>query len=153
MMFRTHLVFSLLVGLIVFGFFDLNKYLFVLFVLIAGVIPDVDHPKSKIGRKFFLKPISFLFGHRGFFHSLFFVVILCCVVWFFFDKWWIPFAIGYVSHLFIDCFTKAGINIIYPFKQLRLSGFIRTGGWIEVLLFYVLVGCNVLIIIKNINVF
>ena len=154
-MFRTHLAFALLIGLVTMSLFNFNKYLFIIIVLFAGILPDIDHPRSKIGRKLraLSVPIKFLFGHRGLFHSLFMAAILSLFIWFFFDRWWIPFFIGYSSHLIIDGFTKLGVNFIHPFNQLHLSGFIETNGFIEKILFYTLVGCNVLIIIKNINLF
>lgn len=154
-MFRTHLAFALLIGLLTVNLFSLNKYLFVSIVVIAGIIPDIDHPKSRLGRKikFLSWSIKFLFGHRRLFHSIVFAGVVSVFLWFFFDNWWIPFFIGYISHLAIDGFTKEGINFIYPFKQLYLSGFVKTGSFLENLLFYTLVGCNLLIIIKNINMF
>src|SRR3989344_9343517 len=80
MMFRTHLAFAFLIGLIFLNFFSLefNKYLFLFIVLISSVIPDIDLSGSKIGRR--IKPLSnifnFLFGHRGFLHSLMFALLL-----------------------------------------------------------------------------
>ncbi len=155
MMFRTHLAFALLVGLLTMSLFDLNKYLFVSLVLFAGILPDIDYPRSKIGKKLraVSVPIKFLFGHRGIFHSVFMAGIISLVVWWFFDRLWIPVFIGYTSHLIIDGFTKLGVNLIHPFNQLHLSGFIETNSFSEKILFYALVGCNVLIIIKNINMF
>ena len=154
-MFRTHLAFALLIGLLTMNLFGLNKYLFISLILFAGILPDIDYPRSKIGSKLrtISIPIKFLFGHRGVFHSLFTAIVFCLPIWFFFDKYWIPFFIGYCSHLIVDGFTKLGVNFIHPFNQLHLSGFIETNGFIEKLLFYILVGCNVLIIIKNINLF
>ena len=83
MMFRTHLAFALLVGLLTMSLFDLNKYLFVSLVLFAGILPDIDYPRSKIGKKLraVSVPIKFLFGHRGIFHSVFMAGIISLVVW------------------------------------------------------------------------
>jgi len=155
MMARTHLAFALLIGLLTMNLFDFNKYLFLGIVLFAGILPDIDHPKSKLGRKLKILswPIKFIFGHRNLLHSLVFLFGLCSVIWVFLDNWWIPVAVGYVSHLIADGLTKQGINFVYPFKQLSLYGFIETGSILEVILFYLVLGLDVLIIIKDINLF
>ena len=121
MIFRTHVAFAFLLGLIFLDSFDGSRVLFLAIVLFSSVIPDIDHPKSKIGGKFgyVSKIINFLFGHRKLFHSLFFVLILSFVANWFFGRWWQPFFLGYISHLVIDAFSKEGINFIYPFNQLR----------------------------------
>jgi len=146
MMFRTHLIFAFLIGLIFLDFSNMGKYLFLFLIVLSGIIPDIDYPKSKIGRKFFLisKPLNFLFGHRNFLHSLFFVVILCFLINLFFNKYWIPVFIGYCSHIFLDCLTKQGIAIFYPFR-FKIKGFIETGKFFESLLFFILI---FLVIIK-----
>ncbi|VEB43121.1 Inner membrane protein ydjM [Chromobacterium violaceum] len=44
--------------------------------LAGSLLPDIDHPKSWLGRRipFLSRPISYLFGHRGITHSLLAVV-------------------------------------------------------------------------------
>jgi len=51
MLFKTHLVFSLLIGLLTYNYFKLNYIIFILIILFTGILPDIDHPKSKLGRK------------------------------------------------------------------------------------------------------
>jgi len=149
MMFRTHLIFAFLIGLIFLDFSNVNKYLFLILVLISGIIPDIDYPKSKIGRKFFLisKPLNFLFGHRNFLHSLFFVFFICALIYLFFKGYWIPVFLGYCSHIFLDCLTKRGVAIFYPFK-FKIRWIIETGKFSENLLFLFLI---FLTLIKFIN--
>lgn len=149
MMFRTHLIFAFLIGLVFLDFSNINKYLFLILVLISGIIPDIDYPKSKIGRKFWIisKPLNFLFGHRNFLHSLFFVFLICMLIYLFFKEYWIPVFIGYCSHIFLDCLTKRGIFVFYPFK-FKIKGFIETGKLFESLLFFILI---FLTLIKFIN--
>tara|TARA_Y100000310_G_C20669969_1_gene809697 strand:+ start:1518 stop:1976 length:459 start_codon:yes stop_codon:yes gene_type:complete len=150
MMFRTHLVFALLCGLLFLGNFSGNKYLFLIIVLASGALPDIDHPKSKLGKKFWFlsKPFNFLFGHRKLFHSVFVAVGLSFIIWKFFGEYWLPVFIGYVSHILVDGLTLNGINFIYPINQLRLQGFIETGKTLESWLFWVIVLLDLFFLFK-----
>ncbi len=141
MIFRTHLAFGLLLGLLFFDKFNVNKWLFLFLILFGAALPDIDHPKSRIGKKFrFLsKIINFFFGHRKLIHSIFIPIILSFIIRNFFGDSWIPFFIGYFSHLIMDSFTLEGVNFIHPFKQLRLQGFIETGKKEEMVLFLIFV--------------
>ena len=142
MMFQTHLVFNLFIGLFLMNYFS-QKYLFLGLLLFGSLLPDIDNPYSKLGRK--IKPVSglikFIFGHRGFFHSLIFPILIYVILRYIFDLKLIGIAIliGYVLHLVIDGLTKEGVNYFYPFAKFRMSGFIKTGGMLEWLIFCVLV--------------
>ena len=107
MIFRTHLAFGLLLGLLLVDKFNLDKWLFLLLILLGSALPDIDHPKSKIGKNFgFLsKIINFIFGHRKWIHSIFFLIVLSFLIRSLFNDLWIPFFIGYFSHLFISYFA------------------------------------------------
>ena len=79
-MFKTHLAIGFLMGLFSLKYFHftlLNSILFLFLITIFSALPDIDHPKSKYGRYlwFLSIPISFIFKHRGFFHSIFPAVI------------------------------------------------------------------------------
>mgnify|MGYP001571153876 FL=1 len=146
MLARTHLVFALLIGLLTFKYFNLNPILFIVITSLTSFLPDIDHPKSKIGRKIKILsyPINFIFGHRGFFHSIFVALVLSFAIWYFFGNYYIPFLIGFVSHLIGDALTIQGINFIYPLKEFRIKGFIKTGGLLETILFFILVFLSIL---------
>ena len=150
-MFKTHLMFSLLISLLIFNYFNLNPYLFILILILAGSLPDIDHAKSKIGRKFF--PISWFvnlfFGHRKLIHSIFFASVLSLIIKLSFGNYWIPFYIGYLRHLFLDCLTKQGLHIFYP-SNFKLKGFIKTNGLFERLSLLVLFILNVYYILTYI---
>jgi membrane-bound metal-dependent hydrolase YbcI (DUF457 family) len=67
MLFYTHLAFSFFVGLFVLDYLKIqNKLIFLLFILIFSLFPDIDAPKSKIGKKLGIisKIINFIFGHQ-----------------------------------------------------------------------------------------
>ncbi len=139
-------MFSFLLALILYKYFDLSPYLFIVILVLAGTLPDIDHSKSFIGRRFFI--ISWIanlfFGHRKLIHSLFFAIFLAFLVKLFFNIYYIPFFLGYLSHLFLDSLTKQGIRLFYPFK-FKISGFIKTNSLLEKLF---LLALFTLIIIK-----
>ena len=120
-----------------------QKYLFLILLLLGSLLPDIDSPYSKLGRK--IKPISgvikFIFGHRGFFHSVIPAILIYVVFRYILDMRLIGVAllIGYILHLVIDGLTKEGVNYFYPFVKFRMSGFVKTGGMLEWLIFCVLV--------------
>jgi inner membrane protein len=136
MRFYTHITFGILIGVI---FLDLmavpNKIWFLIFVVIGALLPDVDHPKSILGRYF--KVFNWLFQHRGFFHSIFFLVLVGLFFYLFTNSWILTCAIliGMLSHLVIDTFTKEGIMFFNPVSSFRLRGFIKTGSPLENFLF------------------
>lgn len=150
MLARTHLVFAILIGLLTFKYFNLNPFLFIFIVSLTSFLPDIDHPKSKIGRKVKILsyPINFIFGHRKFFHSIFVALGSSFVIWYFFGNYYIPFLIGFVSHLIGDALTLQGVNFIYPLKELRIKGFITTGGLLENILFFAFLVINIYLFVN-----
>jgi len=144
MLFKTHLVFSLLIGLLTYNYFKLNYIIFILIILFTGILPDIDHPKSKLGRKLKILsyPINFIFGHRGLFHSLFIALSSSFLIWIIFGDYYIPFFIGFLSHLIADGITKQGIDFTYPFNFFKVTGIIKTGSFIEKVIFLLLIIIN-----------
>jgi inner membrane protein len=135
MMFKTHIVFAFLVGLFAVKFFNpSNQILFIVLVMLGGLLPDIDHPKSKIGRYF--RPINYLFEHRGFFHSFLFIPVLVLIILLAIKlpNFSLPLAIGYASHLVSDMLTVEGIMPLHPITRFRLRGFIRTGSFFETII-------------------
>lgn len=101
---------------------------------IGSISPDIDHPNSKVGRQFLLKPISLfiskVFGHRTITHSVVMSIFmtLCLlastslftsVFNFIYSNLIIGFCIGWFSHLLLDYTTVKGIPIFYPFIKKR----------------------------------
>ncbi|OTA20732.1 hydrolase [Xenorhabdus beddingii] len=94
-------------------------------VLLASLLPDIDHPSSTLGRlfRFISIPISRLCGHRGFTHSL--LALMVGIILFQTEipaDWPIPtdfvhaMVVGYISHLIADMLTPAGIPLLWPLK-------------------------------------
>lgn len=142
-MFKTHLAFGFLISLLSLRIFNIKfPLLFILLVTIFSALPDIDHPKSKIGRKFFFisTPISLVFRHRGFFHSIFPAIILFLLLNYFnLGFLALAVAIGYISHLFGDAITKEGINFLHPISTLRIQGPMTTGATLEAFIFFIII--------------
>src|SRR3989344_9126219 len=143
-MFKTHLLFAFLISLLTFKYFDLNPLIFIGILVFSGILPDIDHGKSYIGRKLFIFSwiINLVFGHRKLIHSILFATIIALLIRTFFGLYWIPFYLGYLSHLLLDGLTKQGVYIFYP-SDFRIKGFVKTNGIIEKVFLLILAGVNV----------
>ena len=146
---KTHLLFAILLGIFYLDSFRFsgNKLIFFVAIGLAGLIPDIDHPNSILGRK--LKPISIiihiLFGHRKLFHSIFFIIGVSLLAYLFVPFYLIPILIGLVSHIILDMISKEGIILFYPFNILNIKGLFKVGGIFESIIYTILI---ILIIMK-----
>ncbi len=149
-MFRTHFVLSLFLGLL---FMELFSYgwVFLLIVVLVGVLPDIDHPKSFIGKRLrgLSDFISFIFGHRGFFHSIFIVLIVVIFLSYFgLSEYSFAFSLGYLSHLVGDMMTRSGVAFLYPFSEFKIKGIVKVDGFLEEVLFFGLIFLDVFLILR-----
>ncbi|EFL92002.1 predicted inner membrane protein regulated by LexA [Candidatus Regiella insecticola LSR1] len=103
--------------------------------LLASLLPDIDHPKSILGRrlKWISLPMAKTFGHRGFTHSL--LAVIGGVFLFnstLFSHCFFPpdvlhaLLIGYSSHLLADMLTPAGIPLLWPCRWRFKLPFLNT---------------------------
>ncbi len=156
MLFKTHLAFGFLIGLLSLSIFKVSfPFLFVFLVTIFSSLPDIDHPKSKIGRKFFFIsiPISWIFKHRGFFHSIFPVFILFFGLSYFnLNFLALTVAIGYIAHLLGDAVTKEGINFLHPVSTFRIQGPMTTGATLEFFIFYIIIALDIFYTAKILSI-
>lgn len=95
---------------------------------ISGLAPDLDTPKSSIGKKlpFIAHPLGMLLGHRGLTHSLL-AAALCLfgIIWGIgqqqaeplYHLILLPFLVGYVSHLIGDMMNPSGVPLLWPYQQ------------------------------------
>ena len=137
MLFRTHIVFSFLIGILFIHILNTeNQILFMILVLFGSMLPDIDSLNSKISNKIPILPkiLSLFVKHRGIFHSIFMAVIISYALYFF-TGYFSGFLIGYLSHLIADAMTLSGIAFLYPFSKKRIRGFIKTGSISENLMF------------------
>ncbi len=141
MLSKTHLLFAIIVGIIILKLFNFpHPYLFLLIFCFFTLLPDIDSPNSKLGRKIW--PISSLLklflGHRGIMHSIFIPLAIVLTSWHY-GYLWIGYAAagGYFLHLLVDATTVGGIKFFGPFGK-KTKGFLRTGGFIESIIFLAL---------------
>jgi inner membrane protein len=144
MLFWTHLVFGLFCLMLFVG--RVNNWVgFLLLGLVGAVFLDIDSYTSRIGRNGFSRVLMAFNSHRGMVHSLIFVFFLYFVLELIFGQIALGFLIGALSHLFLDCFTRRGVRLFFPFK-FRVKGFMRSGGFFEIILFLVFLVLDVFLI-------
>lgn len=153
MMYYTHLAFGALAALSVLDFFNIQgKLLFVLIAALFSILPDIDKPKSKIGRKnkIISGIIGFVFGHRGIFHSIYIPLILLLIFYSSINnEMGIAILIGYFSHLAADALTKQGIRPFYPLINIKISGFFKTNSLLEKIFFLILVFLDAVLLLAS----
>ncbi|MBL7054760.1 metal-dependent hydrolase [Candidatus Woesearchaeota archaeon] len=152
MMFKTHLVFSLFIGLVLIKILNIeNQILFLILLLFFSIFPDIDEKKSKISRKirFLSFPINLIFRHRGFFHTIYIPLTLFLLLYIISEKiLGIAVLTGYVSHLFLDSLTKSGVRIFKPFFKLRFYGFFKVGKFFDYFLSLLFLVIDIYLIIN-----
>ncbi|WP_342632715.1 metal-dependent hydrolase [Marinobacter alkaliphilus] len=114
-------------------------------VVVGSLLPDIDHPKSWLGRRllFISAPLSLIVGHRGITHSLLAATALLFALF-----WWgalggyvvASLCIGYLGHLAGDFLTKGGIPVFWPLKRRFSLPLFGTGGLTEFLFVVMAVG-------------
>lgn len=156
MLFKTHVALGFLAAL---GFTLLipspNPILFFAIILFLNAVPDIDTDRSRIGKKFWYisKPLRFIFGHRGFFHSIYPGVILLLA----FMTIGLPYLgiaclLGYATHLLTDSITREGINWLHPFSTLRVQGFIEVGTLTETVFFLAVLAVDIIVVLKLLTI-
>lgn len=88
----------------------------------AGLLPDLDHPKSTFGRivPYISIPLAAVFGHRGFTHSVLMVVAMVYLLLTYHENHnWpvLPLVVGYLSHIIGDMLTPSGVPLLWPVRQ------------------------------------
>lgn len=138
MMFYTHVTFALFLGLLMIKIVPVqtNNIILLAVIIFFSILPDLDCEHSFLGKK--LNPISFLFKHRGFFHSIIFMVMIAIIVFLITKNsyYTLGVMIGFGSHLLLDGMTKSGIIPFWPSK-LKIKGKLRTGGIIDWFLLFI----------------
>ncbi len=145
MLLRTHLAFAVLM-IALFVKHVNNQWIFIVMVLIATILPDLDTGFSSWGRHWIFRPLQFFVKHRGISHSLTTAILLSILLAVFWPFLSLGFFIGYSVHILLDSFTKDGVQPFWPLKT-RSSGFISSGGRIEDSIFVFLILVDVVLII------
>lgn len=101
--------------------------------ILSSLLPDIDHPRSIMGRLFLRAPAALL-PHRGPTHSAAALLLVGLAVWQFLPAD-LAFAavIGYGGHILADSLTHAGVPIFWPLSSARIRAplTIPTGGLVE----------------------
>jgi inner membrane protein len=105
----------------------------------AGLLPDVDHPRSTVRNKLGVPGhvAFFWLPHRGLTHTTLAVALVLFLSLLLLPMAWGGAVIaGYALHLLADGLTPAGVPLLYPFWRANVRLLpswlcIRTGGWQE----------------------
>jgi inner membrane protein len=126
----THITFSFfftLLGVTMLGYTMNMSIPAYLFGFLGAVLPDIDTPRSIIGRIF--KPISSIierkYGHRTITHSLLGWVVASIVtlpLLFWHKEYYFFFSLSYFSHLILDMFNQQGITLFWPDRKRDVIG-------------------------------
>ncbi len=118
----THIAFGLLTVAGSFSFFSLPLHRnlpAIACAIIGSVLPDIDSPRSYIGRvlPYASIPIERQWGHRTITHSLLCLLALSVMIWpllIYQIPCYAALLLGYLSHIVADCATKSGVPLFYP---------------------------------------
>jgi inner membrane protein len=141
MLSKTHFLAGLVVGIFLIQYFTISQpILFLLIFLISTILPDIDTPHSKIGRK--VLPLSYMlnliFGHRGFLHSIWIPLGVVALSFYLGSQFiGLTFFGGYVLHLIVDTLTIGGVKWLGPVGG-KVKGLFPTGGFSEAVIFSIL---------------
>ena len=115
-----------------------------LFGLFVGALtPDVDVKGSPASRIVYV-PVE----HRGFFHSLLACTAFTAVLYAISKDFAFGFAVGYLSHLFLDMLNPAGIMLLFPKRKKYRLLRIKVGSVGEYLLLFVFSAVGFFILIS-----
>ena len=137
MIWRTHLAITVFAILIFIPHIN-YPLIFSVVALFASLLVDVDNYCSLIGNRNIARPLQFFTKHRGIIHSLTFAIVLSLLISVFSPKLALPFFVGYGIHVFVDSFTKDGVQPFWPYKG-ESRGVLRTGSQSEAVLFLLFV--------------
>ncbi|GAB6259325.1 metal-dependent hydrolase [Peribacillus sp. N1] len=142
MRYKTHIVSSLTLGA---GLSILFNYPFhigyVAGISLGSLLPDIDEPKSFIGRRSFgiAVFVKQKYGHRGITHGMFAWLVVSMVCLIFPSPLTIGISMGYLFHLIGDFFSVRSIPIFTPFNnnRIKLPISYKTGSLTEDILFLI----------------
>lgn len=97
------------------GFFVTHDWKGVLAGGIAGLLPDIDEPRSLMGRPFFFlsAPLNMIVGHRTFTHSLLALIAVWLVLTPFSHELALVAVAGMAAHIFGDMLTGK-VQLLWP---------------------------------------
>lgn len=100
---------------------------FMLSCTLGSVLPDIDHPKSYIGRRVPLIPklLYKTVGHRTLTHSILFTLLASMLLYKLNHAAGIGLWAGITSHIILDICTpfSKGVSLFYPITRKRIGIF------------------------------
>jgi inner membrane protein len=100
----------------------LDKIYYYPLISIGCILPDIDTPKSKLGRIIPISHIIYkLVGHRTLTHSFIIILVVSAVASFIYGFNIVIFsvALGCILHVIGDLLTPQGVAIFYPLSKHR----------------------------------
>ena len=161
MQWNTHIVTGAALGTLGSVIVPGNDLGIVCMAVVGSLLPDIDHPESKVGR--YVLPLSYpifkIWGHRTITHSIWFLLLSLPFVPMFWLIGWpahLPFGlvIGVLSHLLADLvsyntgrrFTSGGgLPLLYPYPKRYGYRIVFVGGVSEIVFGFLMV-CLTLIL-------
>ncbi|HHQ4326857.1 TPA: metal-dependent hydrolase [Clostridium perfringens] len=123
MLYKTHLTTSAAIAIPTLAAVNELSVVTVLGVAIGSLLPDIDTPKSFVGRR--LYPIAYIinktFGHRGVIHSLLPIILIGGLAIFFKSLFIGAIAFGFFLHLVEDTFSRKGIKWFAPINDIDIK--------------------------------
>ncbi|WP_175615811.1 metal-dependent hydrolase [Piscibacillus halophilus] len=144
MRYKTHIVSSLTLGVGLSIIFNYPfHFAYVIGISFGSLLPDIDEPKSYIGRRSFgiAKYVNDKYGHRGITHSLFAWVFISLIYVIYPSPLSLGISLGYLFHLLGDLFSIRSIPFLAPFSThyFKLPFTYRTGSITEDILLYIFI--------------
>lgn len=133
---NTHIVITMVLFIMIRKYIDISgsPIVFIALLVFGSLLPDIDHPKSKIGR---LVPIGHFMKHRAWYtHSIIGSFLLPLPFLLINKPYYIIVALACLSHTLADTLTPIGTKIVYPISKKNYSlNIAKTGGVGENLIF------------------
>lgn len=104
----------ILIALTIYSLFFKFDIVYIFFIILGSLLPDIDTPKSKLGKYNLLAPVM---KHRGRMHTLVTPLFLSFCLYVFSLKAMKGFLFGYILHLMADTLTPMGIMWLFPFSE------------------------------------
>lgn len=94
--------------------------------LVVGLLNDIDDPDSLVGKAFpgLSRLVAYRFGRQTFTHSLVFLGLVGLVtlplILRGYLTWWVAIIFALGGHIFMDTWTKDGVELFYPISHARI---------------------------------
>lgn len=113
----THLNFAVLVVILLYFRIEYNLQM-IICIMFGSLLPDVDHPKSTLGR---VIPLHFLgVKHAGATHTVISNSLFFLAYWYTKNEIWLGLGIGYATHLYVDNLDGNKLKYLYyPIRRRR----------------------------------